>query len=436
MPVPPAEYLERKSAELRCLSEFIRDRRKKEIFRKELRLDGYDDVHRAKMLVRDAISASQSTLRHGESNLAGSNRPLEHHGFRLNYYYQRFDLTMLSTDHLAEIYPGLRAPRGAETFGAFTSSGQSAISIGLDVLEDLDPAMGYSLPGGAYFETIDRLGIRGGATAPSASPKNRALFLDSSTQSWEDGPKLRAAISEAALVLADTTCLPLNSSALADVVRIAAARGKAVILFRSHIKLDCLATEYARLGSIVVIEPKRSRSRRERFLHRFEARFTLRCRLYCGFPTVRQIYPFHKSARFQRLSRDWIENLRLRNDEVVAPLLEEWSGKDAPFRLQRFDHGLYFWIKFNVPVRKEKFLKLQRFLAKCMAWAGIPSKASPSYPWDFLSITHMRTGQRFSPNEREAYPITRISAPDFDSKISADISYAIDQWLRYIRKNV
>lgn len=182
---------------------------------------------------------------------------------RLRYRYQRFDLTA----DAPPIYPAVDLAGAVET-AFFTSSGMAALAAVFLALDRIlvGPLEMWSLRD-AYFESQHlaarytkglRLVLASGFAELSERREREArramVHVDSICA---DLAGVSAALNDpdVVMVLFDTTCFHRTDPRIAAIVAEAFDRSLAVILVRSHMKLDTLGLENGRLGSVVVYAP-------------------------------------------------------------------------------------------------------------------------------------------------------------------------------------
>jgi hypothetical protein len=144
-----------------------------------------------------------------------------------------------------------------------------------------------------------------------------------------------------------------------------------------------------------------------------------------------------RSARFQKLTRPWLEGVKANNKAVASVLVEKWKGQNQkfPFEIQTFDHNMYFWVTFPRTLTKEKFDSSQNVLAKSLYLANVPFRHAPSYPWDVLSVTHFLRNRRYLSRSPDEINVSRISLPDFEPSLVESTVAALDRWLTYLERN-
>lgn len=173
---------------------------------------------------------------------------------------------------------------------------------------------------GAYWETLSFLrtfSFQYSTKKGHGLPKT--LYFDSSTHQQGSPEPTAKDLRGHDLLVVDTTCYPLHSQSLANLISLASNLGIPCILVRSHMKLDCLGMEYGRLGSIVVLwNPKHLSA--SRFASAFMSQLHSISNLM-GLPaSVSQVYPFLSSKTFQKHNSKWLEVIQNNNKRLVTDL--------------------------------------------------------------------------------------------------------------------
>jgi hypothetical protein len=366
------EYWERKNAELALLARAAgvpapRVEDGAALFPEKQRL-------RAALLAR-AISADPTLT---ESAFDGA-----HRGGRFRYTYQRLDLRMRTRSFFDEVY-ALDRRRGP-AFGLWGGSGMGTITA---LLRALDFGSGRPrrllYPEDVYFEVRAVLPLLNNLlpnTDDDAFLDGDVFLLDSVTAE-DHFPLLQKPLQPLHLVLFDTTCYDAGSALIDRVIARCCDERVPLVLLRSHLKLDCMGTEYARLGSAVFwLPPKPSPSlvARLRILHNhfFDE---LRRAGATALPTA--LWPLAGDAEFRRLNSE-------RNRGMVAAQLR--AGAALSSRLPRMrittpHHGCF--LMFEPPRNREHQLIADRaqLVARLRA-AGIPAVFAPSFGYDIVAMT-------------------------------------------------
>ncbi len=172
---------------------------------------------------------------------------------KIKFGYQRYDLELKENDWLNYLY---NYKCNQPSFGFFTSSGMGSICSVLFALQNIAPHIKQfkftSLP---YFETYFFIrdffkNILFSYLHDNQINEKYVVWIDTSSPFYHyDFPGQ----NHPELIVIDTSCLSSNDSSLSKIIDNSIKRHIPLILVKSHIKLDNFSTEYARLGSIVIV---------------------------------------------------------------------------------------------------------------------------------------------------------------------------------------
>lgn len=375
--------------------------------------------------IRAMLEAKQRLTPHySESNFGEVTTPFSFGPYQFIYGYQRINLNHVDP-YDAQPYFNLRLDRKRDhAYFTFTSCGQAALSVSiLTALKRYD-AQVLHRTAELYYETHEFLTDFGLSTELiSRTSKGKVLLLDSST--LESG--FEPAWARFECVIIDTTCWSLGSKSLDGLVHRLLKAGCDVILARSHIKLDCLGTEWNRLGSLLFI----TRQSQEK-VGQFRALFVKRSNPFGARAEIRQVYPFLHSKAFHRLNERWVAGLKASNKAIATAVVKTWEQKwqQAPGSrlalVQQFTHDLFLWISVYETDGRQHDLRAAR-LVEQLEQAGLPARKIASYPWDFFSLTTFvksEQGQSTKP-----IGVFRISSPAIGAKERAKAIRIIKRWV-------
>jgi hypothetical protein len=361
-----------------------------------------------KQRLRAALLARAFTSDPGltESNFFGD------HG-RFRYQYQRFNMTYRSPGFFEEVY-GVDRLRGP-AFGLWGGSGTGTITAALRTLDDeMERPRRLLHPRDCYFETrgvmplLDRL-------LPNDDDDHFMdgdLFLFDSITVEDHFPFLQKSLKPLSLILSDTTAYPPDSPLLQRLITRASEERVPLLLLRSHLKLDCLATEYARLGSAVFWMPEKPP------LEMVARLRGLRDKLYAelvragamALPT--SLWPLHEDPEFHTLNSAWNRSRVAAQARVGAAL----SGVLPHVKVRAPHHGCF--VLFDPRPRGRCRRDLEGLLARFNE-AGLPARNIPSFGFDIvaLCVIPLETGDHL-----------RISVPDLPDE---DLEQLIEILRRY-----
>lgn len=342
--------------------------------------------------------------------------------FRFRYEYQRADLRIQGPP----IYPALSAPSAIVHRTIYTASGMSALAALFTALARLHDSVQVLVPEPCYSETRELLRSFGDRISLlSESPATlhfrsgnafRVLLLDSSSPATVDLECLPATRID--LLIFDTTCYWRSSGRLRRIVNWALRAKLPLALVRSHTKLDCLGTEYGRLGSIVAASPLQCMlMQRMKWMSRLVELIDDSMRLFGLAPTIASLPPFAGDRRFHHCS-----NIRLaaviRNNRRMARLLaRQLHGRVV----SEFQHGLYLTLTPEQHLSRIETAANAAALCKELIAAGLPVLHAGSFGFDFIAIecfTDPRSGRQ----------VIRVAASDIPTLLIDQVAERIVRW--------
>jgi hypothetical protein len=384
------EYWERKHEELALLAAFAGQESERvstvpQLVAEKQRL-------RAQLLARAVAAHPELT----ESNLGGQSDP------QLRYQYQRFDLGFKTKPFLQKLYP-IEAD-AAISFGVLTGSGMGAISATLAALDQVLPSGTRLLLGvDSYFETVRfahlflrRIKVETDQDAPL---NGSILYLDSIAVEDALGRLERRELSSLAVVLFDTTCYDAGSLRIAAVVRKCIAERVPCILLRSHLKLDCLGTEYWRLGSVVIAMAANARTDRVRLAKAVRTNLIEFVSLTGGGFSPHALFPLADNPTGRALNRqrnEWIQ----RNNRLAGEAL---ANACAPTRVVVPHHGCFVVLRPVTDTIWDVERAMRRLVDK-LERTRLHVRIAPSFGYDFISLTRLTAAETRQSSIRLALP--------------------------------
>lgn len=405
------DYLERKRHELDYINSQLN---------RPLTLDpvlGPGDVWSAKIRLKGALysewwqrhAAYGETSGNGQSifNLIGS---------QLKYGYQRYDIELAGRPFHEPIYDFAQAD--VVSTGFYTASGMSAIQAALTAVEHLGSGTTQLiLQNDCYFETKvlaetyhDRLCLdpnRGVSTGP------QVLYLDSIGIHDTISTLSRADLQGVDVVVLDTTCYGRENPLLKKIVDGVLAEDKVLILVRSHIKLDSLALEYGRLGSLcIVLSPWSAPSTRK-----LAGRLRAVTRDYLsktgGFFQPQNLLPFSHQPKFHELNRQRVARLKWSNKWVASALASSFSGA-----LTSYHHGLFLTVDYGSS--RKGWQESPKALFHQLDQVGLAPMLAPGFGFDRIAIDSFI-------DMRNQSPVVRIAFPDLPASLLQRAVKVIEQ---------
>jgi hypothetical protein len=323
---------------------------------------------RARLLARTIAEAPALT----ESNLGGGPPDLA-------WKYMRFDLRWRRKPFVNSVHPSLRVP--CVSLGLYTGSGMAAVSaalMGLDAIAA--PGQKALFAVDAYFETLlfAARHLRTLRLSHDAPADANIVHLDSISC---DAPVLP---DGAAWVLLDTTCWDEGSPRVAALVEACVAARTPLLLVRSHLKLDCLGSEYARLGSLAVVLPPRPETATVRAVRRLRARAIEWLALTGGGLEPHARWPLADDPEARALNAARNEAIFAAHARAAAQLV----GACSPTGVTAPHHRCFLILR---PVLDGKW-QVAQYLAElraALADAGVDARAAPSFGYDFTALTQL-----------------------------------------------
>lgn len=306
---------------------------------------------------------------------------------QLAWAYQRFDLRVRTRRFFETVYP--LDVRGGISLGVWAASGMGVITATLRTLHDtLRAPRRILFADDAYFETrklLSRLERFLPNADDDALLPGDFFYLDSVTDA-DHFPRLAAHASLAALqlVLFDTTCYDVGSPLIDRVVARCRAENVPLLCLRSHLKIDCLATEYARLGSAALLLPPRPSRTLVAFAQtlRFGIFYELATAGAMANPTA--FLPFAQDPSFRALNAR--RNARM--VEATAYLDERLSARLGTQVIVPH-HGCYLILRRSNPTEHRAADLLATLVTKLSA-AGLEARPAPSFGYDLVGLTLLR----------------------------------------------
>jgi hypothetical protein len=376
-----------------------------------------------------------------ESNLTGGidRRYLDG---RVAFGYQRWDARWATRRFADWAYPPagrVAAWPAVLSLGLLTSSGMAAVTAALGALDHVLPrGTPLLLPLRAYFETLAFAAQHLGRLVPTPRGKGTpwegsVLLLDSITP--EDEPSaLTQPLGPLAAIVFDTTCYDTASPRIAGVVARAVAEGVPLILVRSHLKLDCLGTEYGRLGSIVLVLPRPAAPAALRFARALRRGVIETLALHGATFTPQHIFPAAHEPTLRE--KFWPLNRR-RNQRIVASnaragaALSARAHEESATRIRRHHHDLFFVVE-PLSDGAAQVGQFAEELRAALVGAGVHAILAPSFGYDFVALSHLRGGNSYYHTSalRIALPDASTEAIDRFIAVAGDWAVGLDPWRR------
>jgi hypothetical protein len=352
-------------------------------------------------------------------------------GFRLGYYYQRFDLVV---DGPAA-YPALIGDEAPALIRAesWYSSGMGAIAACLLALDQLAPAPARLLAlEDTYFETLQllrsqvrRLRVE---EAPDpvalharlrAGPADAALLLDGI--SGEDPCVLLERLEPGSLrlLLLDSTCYDRADPRLLSLARAVERLGVPGVLLRSHQKLDHLGIEHGRLGSMVTLIAPTAAPAAHALVRALSDRAATLRRLLGSAPVPAFLLPYAADPGFLALNAERLARMAERNLAAAAWL----AARMPPGAVRGSHHGRFFTVVPAAAARvpQARFEEAVEDLASHAAQEGLPARRAASFGFDFAALTVF-------PDLAAGHPVLRVALADHPWPLCEALCSLLSPW--------
>ena len=313
-----------------------------------------------------------------ESNLHGGPRG------RFSYSYQRFDLRLRTRRFFQDVY-ALDA-RGGLSVGVWGGSGMGTITAALRALDAWVPSPRRLLyPRDAYFETRNVL-PRLEQLLPNDDDDELRLgdffYLDSVTTGDRFPLLERGPIHALQMLIFDTTCYDAGSPLIARVVDKCLAHRVPLLLLRSHLKLDVLATEYARLGSAVLWLPPRPSRVHIKLARALRRQMIEELSLAGAMPHPSAFWPLATDPRARALN----QRRNQRMAEAQARAAQLLGARLPSLELTRPHHGCFFTVLPRPSTEQAVHAQMRALVAELSA-AGVEARVAPSFGYDLTGVT-------------------------------------------------
>lgn len=342
--------------------------------------------------------------------------------FRFRYRYQRADLSVLGPPiyNAVGLLPGhiLRKT-------IYACSGMAAISSLFAALEKLPTPVQMIAYRGSYSETIEWVEKYGSsvqlhwvndARQFNARPHGKVLWLDSCIGAAPFREIGQFSLRPCELVLFDTTGLSANSGRVQRVLDWVIKAGAAVILLRSHTKLDSLGIEYGRLGSLTFVGPRGWTVSERVALECISNLCADAIRLFGSAALPAHFPPFIGNPGYISLTARRIAAM-LRNSRLLTKTLKialPNSGRD-------FTHRLYVALEPVDALTEWRARDLAASMCRDLSANGLPLCHAGSFGFDFAAA------EGFHDTARETNMV-RIAVPDLPTELWYCTAVAIAQW--------
>ncbi len=425
-----SEYITNKRKELFFLNNTLRKRLNPNV----LLVNSIDEVIYSKYRIKQKmqVEVSDDLFLFSETNFT-NNKSITTHNQTISSSYQRYDLTFKCDSMFNFVY---RLSANLESFGSFTSCGMASITSILQCINSLYPSTNIYTSNDCYFETQHYIDNYANNIIINYCPSNsdkkndlNILWFDSiSSYSFELFTKGLISVEEFDLLIFDTTCYELGSKEILETVEWALNNNLPSILIRSHIKLDSLAMEYGRLGSLVVcFNDSICSYKMKNILNIAIHTKDILSRSGLNFNPY-SLFPLQNDDGFHQINNERINRIK-RNCKYFYKTLVE--NKKEYIKIYDYHHNLFVTLEADFLVERNQsdliIRKLQSFLTKNM----LDVKFADSFAFDFMALSWYKD---YSTGKERI----RISCSDYDkttvTKIASGLLVYIDderdKWLK------
>lgn len=342
--------------------------------------------------------------------------------FTFTYDYQRADLQVQGPSFYA-----FEDLEDAEVI--YTASGMAAISALLMALAKTWPGADLITLPNAYGETselvdgyvrsLNRVELTESfeeiVSVPAGS-RPRILSLDSSTSSHLFEALLKCERPRVDLIVFDTTCFSGGSGRIRRVLDWASRAATAIVLLRSHTKLDSLGVEYGRFGSIVF--PSGDGRTTTQMLETLFTETKNIVRLFGGAAIPAHFPPFVGKSSYRLLTSRRMTALLNNSRRTTRYFSETLSNFVAE---AHFVHGLYVTLASGQLDDENAARNRAAEMSDDLGQENLPLRHAGSFGFDFGAAewAQDRTQNRY---------VVRLAVADLPTPIWDKVAVAVAEW--------
>lgn len=401
------------------------------------KVQSFKELYIEKLKRRSLIRASKELVSpYRESYSRGQN--LKIFGSKVTYNYQRVDQKFEDLDAVLGYFGLDKLDLDLQESQFFlVNSCQAAISLFLQNVKKIFPDQKFIAPEGGYWETMGVLKyLELPGAVDSFKSEGSVFILDSSTvgiaQDVDCDLKTKIAKSKNQIAIFDSTCWQLNDSKTKKLAQLFLNQGIPLVIFRSHLKLDCLGLEYGRLGSVCILTPKHFDERLKWSNLRKE--FSASLSFFGGFSYLTESYPFFEDFRILSQSEKWCGRIEKAHSQFFA-LPEIQKCNLEKMDLVRFKHDKFFYLVLKRPLSDSSMQKISENLSRTLQFAQLPYLSIASYPWDFIGYTFFKTQHSFGIYNKNSQVI-RFCLPTLEASQIKVFSDSFLYWAKDIEKTL
>lgn len=244
------------------------------------------------------------------------------------------------------------------------------------------------------------------------------------------------------VLIIDTTCYDLSDKDLRFSLDRLLRDGATIFLTRSHIKLDCLGSEYGLMGSLVGYNTKNILDQVDYSIFNEGCALDYYGRdlkgilnklisLTGGHVRIGDIYPFIESKDFRNMASSRTERIR-KNCSDVESLAKEIL--DSAFLITTYEHKLFFLLDINGALSEEELAKI---LFKTTYMTKRKMFFCDSFGFDFPNITRLFLNNSYLATERGPSSFKfRISPGDVPAHMSNSNLNTFETFFRSLKLGV
>ena len=380
---------------------------------KSKQIDDIDNKTLKEVIKRKRLLQSKLIKQFHTKNYMSRNTNINHKSitegkFNFSYDYQRYDIKITQNDYLDFFYNC----KEKDYYYYFTNCGMSALYATFTSFKKHN----YKIDriGNIYVE-IERMLDE--YLIDEKEVKGTILYIDSSSYIDIEELLKDKDLSVYSGFIFDTTdylddlCLPIINKLL--------KYGKIICLVRSHLKLDMLGTEWNKLGSICVINPKNISNKDKELSNKLKETMNIVLSIIGGFAYPENIPLIWNDSNFKKINSKRIELIK-KNSSYLYDRLTEVFDKDEvcyPF------HKMFVLLRINHKLTLEEVDKeIDKYIKDCK-YKGLVNFAD-SFGLDYYALSN------YWESMDAEYPDVRIIVPDYPEEINKLIIDDMIIWLK------
>lgn len=362
---------------------------------------------------RKRILQSKMMQKHLNKNYMLKNTNINHKDieegmFKFSYDYQRYDIEITQLNYLNFFYNC----HEEDYYYYFTNCGMSALFATFSSLKK----HGYEIErlGNIYVETERMLDDY---ILKEEEAVGKVLYIDSSSYINLNELLKKKDLSNYFAIIFDTTdyledeCLPI--------INILLKYNKIVFLVRSHLKLDMLGSEWNKLGSVCVINPKNISEKDHILSNTIKETMRVFLSVIGGFAYPENMPLIWNKEKFKKVNQKRIEIIKKNSQYLYDRLIEVFDKSEICYPY----HKMFILLRINHKLTFEEVDdEIDKYVAKSK-YKGLIN-FSDSFGLDYYALSNYWEGMK------EKYPDIRIIVPDYPEDINKKIIDDLIIWLK------